>query len=99
VKIKALHILGIIFTLLATVVTANSQINPNPNPSVDALILNEMNTERFPGVSTIIVKDEKIVWINSYGFADVQNSIPVRDTTVFYLHQYQNYLLAQQLCN
>ena len=84
-KIKALHILGIIFTLLATVVTANSQINPNPNPSVDALILNEMNTERFPGVSTIIVKDEKIVWINSYGFADVQNSIPVRDTTVFLL--------------
>ena len=36
---------------------SHSQINPNPSASLDAYILNEMNLENFPGVSTIIVKD------------------------------------------
>ena len=61
------------------------QINPNPSGSVDALIQSEMNTEHFPGVSTIIVKDGEIVWIESYGYADVDNMVPVEDTTVFLL--------------
>jgi len=61
------------------------QTNPNPNASLDSYILSEMTAERFPGVSTIIVKDNKIVWIKSYGMADIENSIPVSDTTVFLL--------------
>ena len=61
------------------------QINPNPSGSVDALIQSEMNIEHFPGVSTIIVKDGEIVWIESYGYADVDNMVPVEDTTVFLL--------------
>ncbi len=59
--------------------------NPNPNAALDNTIQNEMNLERFPGVATVIVKDGKIVWIESYGFADVANSIAVQDTTVFLL--------------
>ncbi len=61
------------------------QTNPNPSPSVDAYIQNEMNLEKFPGVATIIVKDGEIVWLESYGFADVDNMVPVEDTTVFLL--------------
>jgi CubicO group peptidase (beta-lactamase class C family) len=61
------------------------QINPNPSGSVDALIQSEMNIEHFPGVSTIIVKDGVIVWVESYGYADVDNMVPVEDTTVFLL--------------
>ena len=61
------------------------QTNPNPSSSIDAFIQNEMNTERFPGVSTLIVKNGAIVWVESYGYADVQNNIPVQDTTVFLL--------------
>ena len=59
--------------------------NPNPSAAVDNYIQGEMNSERFPGVSTIIVKDGQIVWLESYGFADVGNNIPVEDTTVFLL--------------
>jgi CubicO group peptidase (beta-lactamase class C family) len=59
--------------------------NPNPNSTLDNTIQNEMAAERFPGVSTIIVKNGKIVWIESYGYADVANSILAEDTTVFLL--------------
>ena len=61
------------------------QGNPNPDPSMDSYILNEMNDKNFPGVSTVIVKNGKIIWVESYGYADVQNSVFVEDTTVFLL--------------
>ena len=59
--------------------------NPNPSATLDAEILNEMSTRNFPGASTIIVKNGEIVWIESYGYADIANSLPVEDTTVFLL--------------
>ena len=79
-QIICVYILGLISSI-----TVLGQTNPNPNPTVDAFILNEMALERFPGVSAVIVKDGKIVWIQSYGLADVANAIPVEDTTVFML--------------
>ena len=59
--------------------------NPNPSTAIDTEILNEMNTRNLPGASTIIVKNGKIVWVESYGYADIANSVPVEDTTVFLL--------------
>ena len=59
--------------------------NPNPSPTLDALIQNEMATRHFPGVSTIIVKGGEVVWVESYGYADVANAVAVEDTTVFLL--------------
>lgn len=59
--------------------------NPNPSASLDALIQNEMSTRHFPGVSTIIVKNGEIVWVESYGYSDIANSVEVGDTSVFLL--------------
>ena len=84
-KYKIINILSSIVIVVITISSANGQTNPNPNAALDAFILNEMNTEHFPGMATVMVKDNKIVWIKSYGFADVANSIPVADTTVFLL--------------
>lgn len=57
--------------------------NPNPSPEVDAYILDEMDYENLPGMSTLIVKEGEIVWVESYGMADIENSIPVSDNTAF----------------
>lgn len=59
--------------------------NPNPDANLDASIQNEMTTQHLPGVSTVIVKNGKIVWVESYGYADVGNLVPVEDTTIFLL--------------
>ena len=44
-----------------------------------------MEEEHFTGTTTVIVKDGEIVWIRSYGFADIENNIPVSDSTQFLL--------------
>ncbi|MBC8475452.1 MAG: beta-lactamase family protein, partial [Bacteroidetes bacterium] len=59
--------------------------NPNPSATLDAFIEGEMSLENIPGATTLIVKDGEIVWVESYGFADIDNSINVEDTTVFLL--------------
>ncbi|MBM77629.1 MAG: hypothetical protein CL846_04045 [Crocinitomicaceae bacterium] len=62
-----------------------SQLNPNPDATLDAYILNKMNEKNFPGLSSVVVKNGEIVWVESYGYADVENLVPVEDTTVFML--------------
>lgn len=80
IKLFCLYVIFVLFNNLAL-----GQTNPNPSTAVDTYILDEMNLEHFPGVATVIVKDGKIVWIESYGFADLENSVPVEDSTVFLL--------------
>ena len=80
----------LISTLLLLIITLSSfslkgQINPNPSAVIDNFIQTEMAFERFPGVSTVIVKNGEIVWIESYGYADIENNTQVEDTTIFLL--------------
>ena len=59
--------------------------NPNPSVPLDEYIMDEMEAEHFPGVATVIVKNGEIVWLQCYGFADIENGIPVTDSTQFLL--------------
>ncbi len=61
------------------------QGNPNPNTLIDNFILTEMMDKNLPGLSTVIVKNGKIVWVESYGYADVENLVTVENSTVFML--------------
>ncbi|MFT6808000.1 MAG: CubicO group peptidase (beta-lactamase class C family) [Saprospiraceae bacterium] len=44
-----------------------------------------MNSERFPGVSAIIVKNGEIVWLESYNYTDIGKNVLVEDTTILLL--------------
>lgn len=66
--------------------------NPNPNAGIDVFILSRMSEEKLPGTSTVVVKDGEIVWIESYGHADLDANIAVTDTTSFLLASVPSYL-------
>lgn len=59
--------------------------NPNPSTDIDNFVNGQMEDQDLPGVSTVIVKNGQVVWIESYGFADIANNVPVEDNTVFLL--------------
>ena len=59
--------------------------NPNPNPTLDNFILDEMMAERLPGLSTVMVKGGEIVWVESYGMANFETNTLVSDSTIFLL--------------
>ena len=53
--------------------------------SLDSLINYRMLANHIPGVATIALKDGQLVWNHSYGYAVLEDSIPVADSTLFYL--------------
>ncbi|UCD05031.1 MAG: serine hydrolase [candidate division WOR-3 bacterium] len=53
--------------------------------SLDSLIQQRMAENHIPGVATIALKDGQIVWNRSFGYAVLEDSTPVADSTLFYL--------------
>lgn len=52
---------------------------------VNAYVLNTMNTYYIPGVAACVAKQGRIVWTGSYGYAIIEQDVPVADTTLFML--------------
>jgi len=73
------------FLLIAVFCSCLFAQNPNPDATVDANIQSVMSDEKLPGTSTLIVKGGEIVWIQSYGYANLNTSAPVYDTISFML--------------
>ena len=40
---------------------------------------------KIPGMSAVIIKDQKVLWAKGFGFADLENRIPATPDTVFHL--------------
>lgn len=51
--------------------------------NVAALLRREMQERRIPGLQVAVVQRGKIVLLRSFGIADIQNSIPVTNKSIF----------------
>ena len=49
---------------------------------LDEFITEQMDIHHIPGLSASIVLGDSIVWGNNFGFADLENNIPVSDLTI-----------------
>ncbi|UCC78825.1 MAG: serine hydrolase [Candidatus Zixiibacteriota bacterium] len=52
---------------------------------IDWFIETQMEMFHVPGIAACIVKDDSIDWTGSYGYANIEDSIHVADSTLFYL--------------
>ncbi|UCC79245.1 MAG: serine hydrolase [Candidatus Zixiibacteriota bacterium] len=52
---------------------------------IDWFIETQMNMFHIPGVAACIVKDDSIDWTGTYGYANIEDSIHVADSTLFIL--------------
>ena len=50
---------------------------------VDALLAQEMTERRIPGAQVAVVQNGRIVFVKSYGLANLQTPVPVSNTTLF----------------
>lgn len=51
--------------------------------NVEALLRREMRERRIPGLQVAVVRRGKVVLLRSFGIANIQNSIPVTDKSIF----------------
>jgi CubicO group peptidase (beta-lactamase class C family) len=88
-KSCALVVNGLIAAVLATALGVFPQsVNPEDakrfqrfEKQVDDL----RQRLKIPGLSAGIVKDQKLVWAKGFGYADVENKLPVTPDTLFHL--------------
>ena len=52
---------------------------------LDSFIQAEMDARRIPGTATCAIKNGQIIWSAGHGWANIDDSIPVTDTTLFML--------------
>src|SRR5215211_7392991 len=70
--------------------TCKKQLPPDP---VSAVSIADFETRldhlrkgsNIPGMAAGIVKDGQVVWIKTYGYADIGRNIPVTNSTIFHL--------------
>ena len=56
----------------------------NVNINVEAEILKEMEAKQIPSVVACIVKDDKIVWETTLGYANVNHSIQATNQSIYF---------------
>ena len=50
---------------------------------LDAFVRREMADKELPGISVMLVDDQRIVWQQGYGYSDLRTKIPITADTVF----------------
>ena len=50
---------------------------------VNQLLNEEMKAQKIPGLQLVIIRNEKIIFSEAKGYANVDFSVPVTDTTIF----------------
>jgi len=86
---KKITYIVILFCLLVSSSCSAFTINNNVDnlaindSDLEEFILNEMEYRHIPGLSASIVIDDEIIWKGAYGYADIENDIPVTNETLF----------------
>ncbi len=73
---KKLNLILLLFLLLNT-------FAQNVSSKVDEIINREMKERRIPGLQLAVVQNGKMVLSKSYGYANIQDNISVKSTTIF----------------
>jgi len=62
---------------------------------LDSIIEYNMAQNHIPGVVAMVLNDGQVVWSNSYGYANLEQSLPASDTTVFELASVSKTVVAE----
>lgn len=82
---KKLTLTLFVFILSLTISSTGQSISTQKEVfyGIDEFIIEQMEIFHVPGLSACIIIGDSIVWNNNYGFMDLENSIPVHDSTLF----------------
>lgn len=50
---------------------------------VQKMVIEKMSKDRIPGLSIAIVQDNKLIWSEGFGFADIENEIKAKPNTAY----------------
>ena len=76
--------LSLLLLLLALTIAVGAQPK-NPNYKIDTAIRHFMQTANVPGVAVAVVKNGRVMYVQTYGVSNLELGTPVKRNTVFEL--------------
>ena len=80
-KWRIIWLLAAVGTALLTT-TGFARLTTAESRSLDKFILEEMKAGNAPGLAAGIVKHNRLVWSRGFGWADIENEIPMTEDTI-----------------
>ncbi len=82
---KKLNLISFLFVFGLTLSVTGQSISSQKKvlSEIDEFILEQMGIFHVPGLSACIVVGDSVAWHNNYGFMNLEDSIPVHDSTLF----------------
>jgi hypothetical protein len=77
----------VLFTGISPVL-ANSIDPADVGPFVDAFILAQMEKNQIPNAAVAVVSNGEVIYLNGYGFADIDRQIPVDPNQTLFPHRF-----------
>lgn len=78
---------------------STEQLSSAVNVNLDSLMLDSIivaykNSNSIPGIATLIIKNNKVIWNKNYGYRNLQLQLPVEDSTIFLIASVSKTVLA-----
>ncbi len=61
---------------------------------LDSVITAYKNSQSIPGIASLIIKDNKVIWNKNYGYRNLEFQLPVEDSTFFLIGSISKTILA-----
>ena len=71
------------FALIISVFSHAQTSSGKLKMKVDSLINAEMQKQRIPGLSLVVIRDGKIDYVKGYGYANLEHKVKVKPETIF----------------
>lgn len=81
---KKLTLITAIILTVGLFISLNLKSQNSNLANIDQFILDQMETYHKPGMAACIIKGDSVVWRHNFGYAILEDSLPVSDTTVFW---------------
>ena len=91
---RLLAILSLVVTLSCSAVAQESKLAPAKRSQIEAAVAKFMSSTHAPGISVAVVERGEYEWAWGFGFADLENSVPASEHTLFRLASISKSLTA-----
>jgi len=75
--------LSIIILVAGILISLNLKSQNGSLANIDQFIIDYMQTNHKPGLAACIIKGDTVFWRGNFGYAILEDSLPVSDTTLF----------------
>jgi len=70
-------------SFLCLFVAVSAPVNVAQQARIDRVVKQRMSANKIPGVSLAVLREGQIIFLKSYGLANVEHQVPVKPETVF----------------